>query len=49
VEVPEPLMEAIDETAAASDQKRSEFVRELLVLGLAARGAWPRAPFAKAS
>jgi metal-responsive CopG/Arc/MetJ family transcriptional regulator len=45
--LPEPLMAAIDEHAAATRRQRSEVVREMLVEGLEARGGWPRPERAK--
>lgn len=41
VDMPEPLMVALDNCAAQSDQTRSALAREFMVLGLKERGMWP--------
>ena len=47
VDMPEPLMVALDNCADKSDQTRSALVREFVVLGLKDRGMWPPVPFAR--
>ncbi len=39
--VPEPMMLAVDATAAACGTTRSTAVRELLIFALSSRGLWP--------
>lgn len=41
--LPAPLLEALDEAAGAAGMTRSAVLRELLAIGLAARGLWPPA------